>query len=395
MCLFSGHVGKVWSTSIFARPLVGGRQLLVYGMSLEVADDVAMILPVPVPANSPDDAVTFVDLSTRPAFFEDLAALFPRMEPQEARSVGRGVFAGETPKLVVHDVGDFEASFVPSPHDFDRLDARFRLSGDVFEALPEYADWGFCVFKLRRAPGSRGSGLLDLFKSKGAKAARGKPRTVHPMAFELPRRDTSALFFPTVHVHDGEVHPTAAFDHALYCQTERALEPFMQWERSETRGAGLPAEAQRWVDPGAFLYRRELVGEHPNRDTLVTESKIRARAAVGELLRVRMRAAWEHVIDDGKTPLDARTKKWMRVSEAERVRIREAVFAELSRVFAENAEAWSLAPFAHDAPFETFEAQNERIESQLVDVAFRAPPQPEVLVQMRRSVKTAFDRATG
>jgi hypothetical protein len=296
---------------------------------------------------------------------------------------------------VVHDVGDFEASFVPSPRDFDRVDARFRLPGDVFEALPEYADWGFCVFKLRRAPGSRGSGLLDLFKSKSQKSTSGKPRTVHPMAFEFPRRDPSALFFPTVHVHDGEVHPTAEFDHALYCQTERALEPFMQWERSAVRADRLPAESQRWVERGSFVYKRTLVGEHPNRDTLLTHAKLRARAAVSDLFRVRMRAAWEHVIDDGKTPLDARTKKWMRVSEAERVRIREAVFAELSTVFAENAEAWSLGCFAHDAPFETFEAFNDRIESQLVDVAFRAPPQPEVLVQIRRSVKTAFDRATG
>jgi hypothetical protein len=394
MCLFSGHVEKVWSTSIFARPLEGDRQLLVYGMSLEVADDVAMILPIPVPAGSPDDAVTFVDLSARPGFFGDLAALFVA-EERALQMASPMSFGGPTAKLVVRDVGDFEASFVPSPRDFGRLDARFRLPGDVFEALPEYADWGFCVFKLRREPGSRGSGLLDLFKSKGQKRGRGKPRTVHPMAFEFPRRDAAALFFPTVHVHDGEVHPTAAFDHALYCQTDRELQPFMQWERSTVRADGLPPEAQRWVDPGSWLYRRTLIGEHPNRDTLLTQSKLRARAAVGELFRVRMRAAWEHVIDDGRTPLDARTKKWMRVSEAERVRIREAVFAELSQVFAESAEAWSLCPFAHDAPHETFEAFNERIESQLVDVAFRAPPDAEVLVQIRRSVKAAFDRATG
>jgi hypothetical protein len=394
MCLFSGPVEKVWSTRIFARPLENGRQLLVYGMSVEVADDVAMILPVPVPAGSPDDAVTFVDLSSRPAFFEDVAALFPPPE-REALALGRSLVAGPQPQsLVVHEVGDFEASFVPRPRDFDRLDERFRLPGDVFDAIPKYADWGFCVFKLR-GPGGGRSSILDLFRSKSRRGGAGKSRAIHPMAFEFPRRDPSALFFPTVHVHDGAVHPTAEFDHALYCQTDAALEPFMQWERSASRAQAMPEDAQRWVEPARFVYKRTLSGEQPNRDTLVTETKLRARAAVGEMFRVRMRAAWEHVIDDGKTPLDARTKKWMRVSEAERVRIREAVFAELSKVLAQNAESWSLGPFAHDAPFETFEAWNERIEPQLVDVAFRGPPTAEALVQIRRSVKAAFDRATG
>jgi hypothetical protein len=394
MCLFSRHVEKVWSTRIFARPLAGGRQLLVYGMSLEIAEDVAMILPIPVPPGSPEDAVTFVDLSARPGFFDDLSALFP-VAKGVATSMGRGAFAPQSASLVVHDVGDFEASFVPEPGEFDRLDARFRLGGDVFEALPSYGDWGFCVFKLRRAPSSRGSGLLDLFKGKTTKGARGTPRTVHPMAFEFPRRDASGLFFPTVHVHDGQVHPTAEFDHALYCQTASALEPLMEWERSASRADSLPDGARGWVDPSAFVYKRTLSGEHPNRDTLLAESKLRARTAVGDVFRVRMRAAWEHVIDDGKTVLDARTKKWMRVGEAERVRIREAVFGELSKVFAENAEAWSLRPFAHDGRYETFEAFNERIEPQYVDVAFGGEPQAEVLVQIRRSVKTAFDRATG
>lgn len=394
MCLFSQHVEKVWSTRIFARPLAEKRQLLVYGMSLEIAEDVAMILPIPVPAGSPEDAVTFVDLSARPSFFEDVEALFPRPE-QAAFAVGRALGAPPSASLVVHDVGDFEASFVPTPRDFNRLDARFRLPGDVFEALPEYGAWGFCVFKLRRPAGTRSSGLLDLFKGKASKSTRGRPRQVHPMAFEFPRRDPSALFYPTVHVHDGAVHPTAEFDHALYCQTDAALEPLMQWERSASRADRLPQEAHAWVEPSRWIYKRTLTGEHPNRDTLLTEAKLRARAAVGEVFRVRMRAAWEHVIDDGKTPLDARTKKWMRVSEAERIRIREAVFHELTKVFAENADAWSLGPFAHDAPFQTFEAFNDRIESQLVDVAFRAPPPAEVLVQIRRSVKTAFDRATG
>ena len=36
--------------------------------------------------------------------------------------------------------------------------------------------------------------------------------------WEVAAADASSLFFPTVHVHDGELHSTARFDHALYYQ---------------------------------------------------------------------------------------------------------------------------------------------------------------------------------
>lgn len=31
----------------------------------------------------------------------------------------------------------------------------------------------------------------------------------HPMAFSFPRRTDRALFFPTLHIHDGEAHLAA------------------------------------------------------------------------------------------------------------------------------------------------------------------------------------------
>ena len=389
MCCFSRHVEKVWSTRIFARPLEAGRQLLVYGMSLEVAADVAMILPIPVPPGTSEDAVRFVDMSARPTFFDDLSALFPRIEPQSG-DLSLSRFAPQPASmLVVHDVGDFEASFVPSPRDFDRLDARFRLPGEVWEALPSYADWGFCVFKLKAPAGSGRGGLLGLFK-----APKASSRKVHPMAFEFPRRDASQLFFPTVHVHDGLVHPTAHFDHELYCQTEPAWEPLMQWERSASRADTLAAGAKPWVEPSAWMYKRVLAGELPNRDTYLAETKLRARTSVSALFRVRMRAAYEHVIDDGKVELDPRVKKWMRVSEAERVRIRDAVTTTLGEVFARNHDAWSLGEFSHEGGFQTFSACNERIEPQGVDVAFRVAPTAAVQAEVQAAVQSAIDRAT-
>jgi hypothetical protein len=388
MCCFSRDVEKVWSTRIFARPLEAGRQLLVYGMSLEVASDVAMILPIPVPQGTAEDAVRFVDMSARPTFFDDVSALFPRLD-EERGDLELLRFAPQpAAMLVVHDVGDFEASFVPSQRDFFRLDARFRLPDDVWEALPSYADWGFCVFKLKAPPSGRG-GLFGLFKSP-----KPSSRKIHPMAFEFPRRDASQLFFPTVHVHDGLVHPTAHFDHELYCQTDAAWEPLMEWERSVSRADTLAPGAQKWVDPSAWMFKRVLAGELPNRDTYLAETKLRARTAVSEMFRVRMRAAFEHVIDDGKSGLDARVKKWMRVSEAERVRIRDAVTTTLTEVFAQNREAWSLGEFSHDGGYQTFSASNERIEPQDVDVAFRVAPSGAVQADVQGAVQRAIDRAT-
>lgn len=49
----------------------------------------------------------------------------------------------------MHDVGDFIASFAPSPADLDRLDERFRITPELFAARPAYRDWGFAVFQLK------------------------------------------------------------------------------------------------------------------------------------------------------------------------------------------------------------------------------------------------------
>jgi hypothetical protein len=389
MCCFSLPVRMVSSTHIFARPLEGDRQLLVYGMTIEISEDVAMILPIPVPAGSAEDAVKFVDLSGAPAFFEELDRLFPSpVAVAGPAAFGMSRMAPQS-TLVVHDVGDFEASFVPTPVDFGRLDVRFRLPSEVWEQFPRYYDWGFCVFKLKTK--GQPSSFFGLFKGKG----QGETRKVHPMAFEFPRRDPTTLFFPTVHVHDGEVHPTAEFDHDLYCQTDRAWEPLMDWQRSHQKSDYL-VHAREFAAPDTWVYKRTLKGELPNRDTYLAESKLRARTAVSDLFRVRMCAAWEHLVDDGKTELEPRVKKWMRVSEAQRVRIRDAVTTELATVFAERLPAWRVKPFAHDAPdLVVFQASNDRIEPQEVHVAFAQRPSPTIRDEVQAAVQAAFDRASG
>src|SRR5690606_14273302 len=169
------------------------------------------------------------------------------------------------PTLVVHRVGSFEASYVPSRAEFARLDPRFRMSDEVWDALPQLADWGFCVFQLRDV---EPPGLWARIRGR-----RPLPHPIHPMAFEFPRRDPAALFFPTVHVHDGAVHPEARFDHVLYVQapqgrapTEDGWQPSMgplSSTASVARSGGVLLEGQ----PG---WRRQIAGMQPNRDVQVT-----------------------------------------------------------------------------------------------------------------------------
>lgn len=237
------HVAK---TRIFARRR-GDLQTLVYAMQLTAAREVAMILPLPVALPTDDDAVRFVDLSDHPDFFDRLERCF-WVDPPLSRS-SKGVrFAPQSlPRLVVHRVGAFDASYVPGAAHFDRLDPRFRLPGGFLDALPQYADHGFAVFQL----------------------AAGRNKHIQPMAFHFPPRDAERLFFPTVHVHDGAVHADARFDHTLYWQGPEP-DP-SQSDRTAPKSVDLefrtvPIEV---LDPDAPLHARTLTGRLPNADTWV------------------------------------------------------------------------------------------------------------------------------
>jgi hypothetical protein len=229
------HVSK---TNIFARMIAPGVQALAYGMNLSSAREVAMILPLPVVPGGGEDAVKFVSLEKDPRMFEELDALFHDLR-MVARK-GQGIVPQST-KLVVHEVGAFIASYVPTVAEFARLDPRFRVPEVLFEAVPAYHDHGFAVFQLE--PGNL---------------------TVHPMAFSFPTRAPDRLFFPTVHLHDGKWHATADFDHALYFQ--RPVQGGYEMHPSPRRDyAGLAAVG----DP---IERHTLRGALPNADTWINLS---------------------------------------------------------------------------------------------------------------------------
>lgn len=198
MCCFSGPVISVTQTNIFARTLPLRRQGLIYGMSLDTPADVAMILPIPVAAGSGEDSVKFLSFEKYPGVFTDLASLFP--QPRAIFSNGTGADLGAGGELKVVRVGAFDASFVPTIKDFSRLDERFRIPDEVWGKLGQYSRFGFAVFKLRKGRA-----------------------VIHPMAFTFPSAIPEQLFFPTVHIHDGKVHPQAEFDHVLYAANPHRL----------------------------------------------------------------------------------------------------------------------------------------------------------------------------
>lgn len=241
MCCFSGPVEDVAATRIFARMASPGRQILAYEMVFAAPNPVAMILPLPTLPTCTDDAVRFISLKEYPRLFDDLYEAFtwPDGRPRSAATK-----SAPAPQLAVHVVGDFEASFVPTLADFTRLDPRFRIPPGTVDRVPQYSDYGFVIFQLG--------------------ATKGQSR-VHPMAFEFSTRDAERLFFPLLHVHDGELHADANFDHVLYAQglrTQRLFEHRLKPLKHNLRNP----HAKLLVDLDSPLSRREMIGTLPNRD---------------------------------------------------------------------------------------------------------------------------------
>jgi hypothetical protein len=96
------------------------------------------------------------------------------------------------------------------------------------------------------------------------------------MAMKFPTSDP-ALYFPTVHVHDGEVHREAAFDHELYFQCDNlAGVDAPRGATPEIESGGAHPEHHLDVDKtrgavvrNTMLHRVQLRGTLANSDTRV------------------------------------------------------------------------------------------------------------------------------
>jgi hypothetical protein len=246
MCCFSGKVNSVTETKIFGRFVTREGQALAYQMRLDTPADVAMILPIPVVQPAKEDSVEFIDLSGYEGFFDDLARGFPMKRKSLALSDTVELAAG---MLEVHSVGSFDASFIPTVKDFGRLDARFRLPEGTWAKLPQYANYGFTIFKM-------------------------KNEKVHPMAFSFPSAlgAKGQVYFPTVHIHDGEVHAKEKFDHLLYAQTwpKVGLRDRDGWWESEKLASQFtsPEKSKGLIWDKGHVYRKRIVGLQKNEDII-------------------------------------------------------------------------------------------------------------------------------
>jgi len=251
MCCFARAVSFVGGTHIFARLSGAGTQFLVYQMEYKSEEPNAMILPLPVKLPPQEDSIRFIDLSDYEDFFEDFAKTFP------FRGGGFACAAPPSAKsLAVHEVGNFVASFVPTMDDFDRLDKQFVIPKTTWEKIPIYKDYGFAVFQLRELSG-----------------------TPHPMAFEFKTR-SDEIFFPTVHIHDGNVYPRERFDHTLYLQHAGFdsvvgkytsfpdnTTGFVRSEFAAKQVCNLE-KAQGIIAPDLLIHRVDLAGSQENKDMI-------------------------------------------------------------------------------------------------------------------------------
>lgn len=225
---------------------------MVYQMDFEAAEDLAMILPLPVLASERASAVKFVNLDGYSRFFVDMEKIFPKPQARDGlRSFGEKPAAATLP---VEQVGAFEASYVPGVADFARLDARFRLPDGVWEKLPAYGQHGFAVFKLKKGR-----------------------HEVHPMALTFRTALAATLFFPTVHIHDGKVHEEEDFDHSLYAQAVAgAAVRGQEWTESPGVASAVMKmdRARDLIWGGGHIYRRFIKGKQKNEDTLAELAKL-------------------------------------------------------------------------------------------------------------------------
>lgn len=262
MCCFAQPIQSVHATKIFARLSDLGSQFLAYQMTYKSKTPNAMILPLPTRLRAQEGDVRFISLDGYADLFKDLDDGFPYIRPWPRVDSPTGAITSRSAGILeVEEVGDYVASFVPTVADFDRLDPKFVIPESTWDLIPEYGDYGFAVFQLDKLS--------------------AKP---HPMAFEFPTRHRDRVFYPTIHIHDGEVHETENFDHELYVQhplldaavgdylNRNEVDPVTKLVRSDriaSKFTDVDASAGI-IDADLLVHRQRLRGQLPNTDHWVS-----------------------------------------------------------------------------------------------------------------------------
>jgi len=252
MCLFNESVEEVHNTSLFAcLNNARNRQLLIYSNSVENSNKYnAMVLPVPNP-----HTITLHDMTSASKFFPDLEKCF-KPPASYARSLGAKHFDANS-KLVVHDVGSYLISIVPSINDFSRLRTEtfdFNLSENLKTFLAHYDhNFGYLVCRLKM--GNVG---------------------YSPIAYSHNVLTPNELFYPTTHYHSDKAvvfydGMEGDWDHNIYA-------PNMEF-------VNMPVDSidKAYVNPyfGNIkigfdfpnqynaINRVVVTGNHPNRDVII------------------------------------------------------------------------------------------------------------------------------
>ncbi len=257
MCCFAQEVLDVSSTKIFARLTGEQKQVLAYSMNYKSDVPNAMILPLPTTGR--EDSLKFIDLSGYKSFFKDLQRGFPKKKSVLSRALPA---AGrvDTAMLAVQKVGNFIASFVPTVDDFDRLDPQFVIPKETWSKVDGYEGFGFAVFQLDK-----------------------DATETHPMAMEFETTLKDEVFFPTLHIHDGEIHPKEKFDHYLFMQHAGfdSLVGAYDGPQHEDPKSGMVrsknpagefinvAKSQGLIQEDLLLHRKRIHGVLPNRDEIM------------------------------------------------------------------------------------------------------------------------------
>eukprot|EP00003_Mantamonas_plastica_P025901 TRINITY_DN5160_c0_g2_i2.p1 TRINITY_DN5160_c0_g2~~TRINITY_DN5160_c0_g2_i2.p1 ORF type:complete len:309 (-),score=97.39 TRINITY_DN5160_c0_g2_i2:198-1124(-) len=261
MCMFNEPVVDVSGTQILVAPTTTeGQQLTVYANEVTTSDPNAMILPVPVTANQPDEdnhGIEFIDLSEYVEVFDNLAELvaFTGEDSDDDDDEGFDSSSSSRAFLEVKQVGSFKVSVVPTLDDFDRLNQDvFALSSTLSEVLAIHYPKGFAF-------------VVAKFEQGGK---------FHPLAYTHAMLD-GKLFTPCRHEHGNGDEKRAFYDHSIYTIHTNNRDHVKDIQATETVAMEeTDVDLVRWdeltgiVKPvsGKFIKKYEVSGKQANDDIL-------------------------------------------------------------------------------------------------------------------------------